>query len=277
MLRVPSLALWLAAVLVCDAQVLAAPSEETDRPAYDEKAALALSQAALGRSIPDYRFVDTRSQVIDLAGFRGRPLVVSLIYTSCYHICPMLTQHIAGVVEVAHDALGEDSFSVLTVGFDAANDTTDRMRIYAAERGIQLPGWHFASADAATIEALTQDLGFSFYASPKGFDHIAQTTVLDRDGRVYRQVYGQKFDTPALVEPLKQLVFGRHADSGGISGWLDGVKLFCTVYDPRTGRYIFDYSIFVSIFVGLMCLGAVAVFIIKAWRESRPSGPVRPG
>ena len=30
------------------------------------------------------------------------------------------------------------------------------------------------------------------------------------------------------------------------------MKLFCTVYDPRTGRYYFDYSLFASIIIGAL-------------------------
>jgi protein SCO1/2 len=149
------------------------------------------------------------------------------------------------------------------------------MASFARERAIDLPGWYFASADAATIDAFSRELGFVFFPSAAGFDHLAQTTVLDADGRVYTQVYGQSFDPPSLVEPLKQLVFGTHADARSLSGWVSGVRLFCTVYDPASGRYRFDYSIFIALGVGLLCLGAVAVFIVRAWRErSAPTSAV---
>jgi len=240
---------------------------------YDEKTALAISQAAVGREISNHSLTDRTGQPLDLAELRGRPLIVSLIYTSCYHVCPMLTQHLEEVVEVAREALGEQSFNVLTVGFDTAVDTPPRMNLYAQERGIHLPGWYFASSDEATITRLASDLGFIYFASPKGFDHMAQTTVLSADGRVYAQVYGQDFEAPLLVEPLKQLVLGTQPESGTVHAWLGKVRLLCTIYDPTSGRYKFDYSIIVSLFVGLICLGSVAAFIVHAWRGSKPSGP----
>jgi protein SCO1/2 len=93
--------------------------------------------------------------------------------------------------------------------------------------------------------------------------------VIDADGRVYRQIYGQKFDTPSLVEPLKELVYNSPRDLGLVDAWIDNVRLFCTIYDPKTGRYKFDYSIFVTIFAGVLSLGAIAVFIIHASRNVR--------
>ncbi|MEE9157724.1 MAG: SCO family protein [Gammaproteobacteria bacterium] len=241
---------------------------------FDEATALQISQGAIGRDVGDHRLLDVAGEPRHLDEFHGRPLVISLIYTSCSHTCPVLTQNLAGVVKVAQEALGEDSFNVVSIGFDAPVDTPERMRVYAHEQGIQSPNWVFLSADAKTIELLTNDLGFIFFPSPKGFDHIAQTTVLDAEGRVYRQVYGENFSTPALVEPLKELVFGNRADGNILSNWINGVRLFCTIYDPASGRYRFDYSLFITIGVGLISLGSVLVFVLRAWRQSSPPGAV---
>lgn len=235
---------------------------------FDEASALAISQAALGRQVADYRFVDRRGRVMTLSEFYGRPIVVSLIYTSCYHTCPTLTTHLARIAKVARAAVGEDSFSVLTIGFDTPADTPERMKTFARERGIDHAHWRFVTADTATITSLTRDLGFTFFQSPNGFDHTVQTTVLDAKGNVYRQIYGEGFDPPNLVEPLKQLVFGTKANTSTLSGWVNGVRLLCTIYDPSSGQYRFDYSLFVAIGVGLISLGAVGIFIVRAWRQS---------
>lgn len=242
------------------------------RPTLDDATALKISQAVVGQALSGHHFRDRSHRPVNLSGFRGKPVVLSLIYTSCHHTCPMLTKHLERVVKVARDALGEDSFVVLTVGFDARFDTPERMGMYASRQGIHLPGWRFLSADAATIDALTEEVGFTYIASPKGFDHLAQTTVLDADGRVYRQVYGENFEPPALVEPLKQLVFGTKADATSVSGWVNGLRLFCTIYDPSSGAYRFDYSVFVGAGIGMLSLGAIAVFLVKGWREGRPRG-----
>ena len=196
-------------------------------------------------------------------------MVISLIYTSCHHVCPLITANIERKLEIAHEALGEDSFSVVSIGFDWQVDTPDRMRMYADAKGIDAPGWHFLSGDQASVAAISKDVGFQYYPSAKGFDHLSQTTVIDADGKVYRQIYGQDFDTPAFVEPLKELVFDTPRDAGFVEHWVDTFKLFCTVYDPNTGRYQFDYSIFMTILVGIICLGAILTFIVYEWRNAR--------
>jgi len=238
---------------------------------YNEKTALALSQAAIGQTVGDYDFLDGSGKTIALESLRGKPLLISLIYTSCYHICPTVTTNLAKTVEIAREALGDDSFSVLTIGFDTPVDTPDRMRLFAKQRNININNWHFVSASAATMKHLGSDLGFSYFSTGNGFDHMIQATLVDADGKVYRQIYGMAPEPPALVEPLKEILYGEQVTATPIEGWLNNIKLFCTVYDPTTGRYHFDYSLFIALGVALVMLGATAWFIVSAWRKTSPS------
>lgn len=235
----------------------------------DEGEALRFSQAAIGRTLTGYKFTASDGAAITFEQLRGRPVVLSLVYTSCYHVCSGLTLRLRETVKVAREALGPESFSVVTVGFDTPNDTAERMRLYAGERGAVQPGWYFASADAGTIAGLVQDVGFTYYASPKGFDHITQTTIIDAAGRIVLQVYGEDFAPPLVVEPLKKLVWGRNLDRSTFEGLVNTVKLFCTIYDPTSGRYRFDYSLIVSIASGVLALGIAAAGILAALRNVR--------
>lgn len=245
---------------------MTAPVSATE--SYNREDALALSQSVLGQPIGDHTFRDTTGQAFDLASLRGKPVVVSLIYTSCHHVCPLITATIQRHADIARDALGKDSFSIVTIGFDWQVDTPERMRIYANAKHIDEPGWYFLSGDEASIDAISRAAGFQFFAAPQGFDHLSQTTIVDADGMVYRQVYGQDFDVQQFVEPLKELVFDTPRDAGVIQHWVDTFKLFCTVYDPNTGRYEFDYSIFLTIVIGVLCLGAILAFIVYEWRRA---------
>ena len=236
---------------------------------YDRDDAMRVSQAAIGRHIGEHTLRNVDGQPFILTNDRGKPMVISLIYTSCHHVCPLITKNLAETVGIARDALGESAFDVVTIGFDWRVDTPEQMRRYASQQGVSETNWLFLSADAGTVESLTETLGFQYFPSAKGFDHLAQTTVVDRDGTVYRQVYGVEIDTRSLVEPLKELVFDTPRESGFLQNWADTFTLFCTVYDPNSDRYRFDYSILMTIFAGIMSLGAVAFFIVREWRQAR--------
>jgi protein SCO1/2 len=239
-----------------------------DAKTFDEDSALAFSRGALGRKLGAHSLTAPDGTPVTLAGLGGRPLIISFVYTSCVHTCPIVTQTLERAVAMARDTLGRDSFWVATIGFDAPKDTPERMAIFARQRGVGDDGWLFLSADAETVAALTEELGFVFFRSPKGFDHIAQTTLIDSEGRVVRQIYGPNFEPPALVEPLMDLALGRPLAGDTLGGLIDRLRLFCTIYDPKLDRYRLDYSIFVAFAVGTLSLGAVAVFLVHLWRQS---------
>jgi protein SCO1/2 len=111
-------------------------------------------------------------------------------------------------------------------------------------------------------------VGFTFYPAAGGFEHMAQVTVIDARGRIFQHVYGGVFEPPAIVEPLKDLVYGRQRSMLSIDGILDRVKLFCTIYNPNTGRYYFNYSLFLSVAIGLACLSLILVMLIREARKT---------
>jgi protein SCO1/2 len=103
---------------------------------------------------------------------------------------------------------------------------------------------------------------------------MVQATVVDADGRIYRQIYGQQFETPLLVDALKRLVTGQRAAETSLPALVDTVRLICTTYDARSGRYRFDYSLILSIAIGVLCFSAVAAFLWRSWRQPRGTGLV---
>ena len=237
---------------------------------YDPDAALDISQAAIGHTIGDHSFVDVQGNSVSLHDFAGKPLVISMVFTSCHHVCPTTTKHLDEAAGAAREVLGDDSFDIVTIGFDTARDTPAAMGAFARAQGIDANGWHFLSATPETISTLSDDLGFIFFPSPRGFDHINQLTVLDRNSAVHTQVYGVSFELPWLVEPLKDLILNRPESVGHLwSSLVDRIRLFCTVYDPGTGRYEIDKSLFFQIAIGLMVVLSISFYLWREFRRSR--------
>jgi len=236
------------------------------------KEALQHSQGAIGNLLGNYPLTDDKGRALSVDDLRGKPLVLSMIYTSCARVCPMTTRHLAKVVDKARDALGADSFNVALLGFDAYNDSPQAMTYFADKQGVGDRGWYLLSASPDTIKALSEELGFEFYASPNGFDHVTQATVIDAEGRVYRQVYGEVFDTPLLVEPLKDLVLGRSRPNQTLlSELIDKVHFFCTTYDPVRDAYYFDYSLFIGMSIGASIILTVIILLVREVRQGRRS------
>ncbi len=251
----------IATICLAAAALAVSPASAVER--LDPDAVLRKSEAARGRTLGNYTLVDSAGAPLPLRSYRGKPLVISLIYTACSSVCPPTTQHLIGAVSEARRLFGADRFEVLTLGFDARNDTPARLTQFATTQGIRADNWKLASADSATIDAVLRDLGFSYLAIAGGFDHVTQTTILDPDGKVYRHVYGDDFPLQMFIEPLKDVVYGNR-NAAGLAGMIDRIKFICTTFDPGAGRYRIDYGlVFGSVLAGI----SLAVFGLILIRE----------
>jgi len=270
-----ALSFWLLAPysqsLASEAAGSRVPGAEQNKT-FDYQTALATSQAAIGNPVGDYRVVDSTGMQRTLTDFRGKPMVLSLVYTSCYEICPMTTRYLADAVDKAREAVGDVSFNAVTLGFDTRTDTPEAMRHFARKQGIMDRGWELLTIGDDDVQRLANDLGFQYFPAPHGFDHLIQATVIDAQGRVYRQVYGQVFDIPLLVEPLIELVLGRPQPNRNVLAELvNKVRLYCTVYDPARDGYYFDYSLFIGIAIGTLIIVLVGAFLTRELLQHRRS------
>lgn len=255
--------------LAAAALAIASIGAQAEVAAPDANKAIELSQSVIGTRVADYAFTDSRGRPVRLSDYRGKPLLVNFVYTGCSQVCPTTVRFLDKAIGEVRRALRQDGFAVATIGFNQPFDTPQAMHAFAAQHGIADPKWDFLSPVPGTIGALTREFGFTWYATPKGFDHVTQVTVLDAEGRIYRQIYGDSFDIPMLIEPLKQLITGAPVPAGDWRTLLEKVRLFCTVYDRSSGRYRLDYSLFVEIFVGLTVFGTVAFGLLGEWRKQR--------
>ena len=237
-------------------------------PRFDKISALKISQAAIGHTLTGYTFHDRRGRLVKLSAFRGKPLIISLIYTRCSPLCPATTRHLAQVVNTVRGAVGKGSFNVITVGFDPLHDTPERMRLFARQQGVSGEAhWAFLSADQSTITRLTAALGFLFTPSAKGFDHLVQTTVVDADGTIYRQIHGIDFDPGLLTNAMRKLVFGRVPKALSLSLLVSRARLHWTHYDPDTGTYRFAYGMLIAMGFSAVLLIVIGISLVRFLRD----------
>ena len=130
---------------------------------------------------------DERGAPVRLASMRGKPVVVTFLYTTCKDTCPLTAQQI----RIALDELGHD-VPVVAVSVDPANDTPARARSFALRQSMEgRMRWALGSArelqpvwDAYFVQPQTADA-----------DHTASTILLDAHG-VQRVGYATSVLTP---------------------------------------------------------------------------------
>lgn len=245
---------------------LAAQAQSSTAAALDAKTALRDSQAAIGRPMGHHELLDTQGRPVRLADFAGKPLLVSFIYTGCFQICPTTTRSLSEAVDQLAEVFGADKFNVVSIGFNQPFDSPTAMRAFAAQMGIKKSNWRFLSPPPATVDALTRDFGFSYVATPAGFDHVLTVSVLDAQGRIANQVYGEKLSRDQLGEPLRHLL--RDAPipiTMPLDELIERIRILCTIYDAESGTYRYNYALLIEIAGGVTFAIAMIWFFLGEW------------
>jgi protein SCO1 len=249
---------------------VATPPAPDDPPAPALDAAMALrdSQAAIGRQVGEHVLLDTQGRPVRLSSYRGKPLLVSFIYTGCFQVCPTGTRSLQESVQTLRKTFRAEHFNVLSIGFNQPADSPQAMRAFAAQHRIHEPHWEFLSPPPHSVNALIRDFGFSYLATPAGFDHLLGVTVVDAQGLIYAQVYGEKFSADQLGEPLRLLLRGAPMPAQlSLAELIERVRIICTVYDPQTGRYKYNYGLIVEIAGGATFIVAMLWFFTLELRN----------
>lgn len=240
-------------------------SSHASLSSQEEQAAFNLSNNAIGKAIGDYSLIDQDGKRFKLKEFAsGKPFVISLIYTSCGHICPAITMNLKNAVKEAGKDFGA-KFNAITIGFDVENDTSQRMKEYGGNFTDNFKHWKFAVADKETIEKLTKALGFYYKKTDGGFDHLNVVTIIDANGMIYRHVYGIDFKPEEILSPVYQAGAGKpyYAKSSGHGdkGIIERIVLFCYKYDEKTGQYKLDYPFLIGTMLEAITITAIILFV----------------
>ncbi|MBZ5537899.1 MAG: SCO family protein [Acidobacteriia bacterium] len=221
----------------------------------------------------DLPFRDETGNMVRLGDYFGRrPVVLSLVYYNCPMLCTMVLNGLLNSLREVKFDIG-DQFDVVTVSFDPRDKpeiAEAKKRIYTGlyARPGAAAGWHFLTGDEDSIQRLTQSVGFRYtYDSATGqFNHATAIMVLTPDGRVSRYFYGVAYVPRDLRLGLVE------ASNRKIGSPVDAVVLFCSQYNPATGRYglVISRALQLGGLITLLALGAL-VFILFRNERHRPA------
>jgi len=149
------------------------------------------------------KLTDQQGRSIALADGRGHPVLVSMFYTSCEFVCPMLVEALADT-EAKLTPQERGRLTVLLVTFDPARDTVAVLKKTAEQRQLDPAHWTLARTDAASVRKLAAALGVQYRALPNGdYNHTTSLILLDAEGRIAGRSSQLGNAEPAFVQLVK--------------------------------------------------------------------------
>lgn len=268
--RATTLSGLVAALALSLLQPTHADQATTAQPALDATAALRASQAVIGKLIGDHTLLDRDGRPVRLVAYRGKPLLVNFIYTGCFQVCPSSTRALLEALQAMDNGFDVNQFNVVSIGFNQPADSPQAMKAFAIQQRISYANWAFLSPHAAIVDDLARDFGFVYKPTQAGFDHLLQVSIVDADGRIATQVYGDDFSAQRLGEPLRRLLRNQPLPPRlGLADIVDRVRLLCSVYDPVSGKYQFSYALAFEVAGGVIFAICMLWFFALEWRARR--------
>jgi protein SCO1/2 len=161
----------------------------------------------IGDVIPDYKFTNQFGAPIALSDFKGNALTLTFMFTRCPFptFCPRMSQNFEKTQKALKGNPGAPkNWKLLSISFDPAYDTPERLNKYSQGYNIDSNHWQFATSDLWNIDGLTEQLGLTFFReTPNALpQHNLRTVVIDTRGRLQKVFVGNEWTTDELTNEI---------------------------------------------------------------------------
>lgn len=127
---------------------------------------------------------DSNGQTRDWRSLRGTPRLVSMFYTSCQYICPLIVES-GKAVERELTPAQQKHLGVVLISMDPARDDPAALRKVIAQRQLDPARWTLATPRADDVRAVAGVLGIRYRPlADGGFNHGSALILVDAEGRI---------------------------------------------------------------------------------------------
>ncbi len=156
----------------------------------------------LGTQVPDVTLTDSEGREFRLYELKGKPVILSPIYTNCTSACPIITESLKRTVKLLGKP-GKD-FYILTLTFDP-KDTVEDLKKFKEKHKLNGEGWKVVLVkDKSELFKLLDAIDFRFATLPnRVFVHPNLIVFLDRNMIIRKYMYGVTFDKLEFTNALR--------------------------------------------------------------------------
>ena len=176
------------------------PGTASSNPATN---ATSLQGTDLGSSpAPNFSLTDQFGKSISLAEFKGKPVVLTFLYTNCPDECPLTAEKLHATLQDLGNAA--PGIGILAVSTDPARDTTGAALKFSQAHRMQ-DYWHYLVGAKSKLAPIWSS--YSIYAQPQQqtVNHSLGLYLIDKQGRE-RVFLSNDFTPTQLATDLQVLL-----------------------------------------------------------------------
>ncbi len=135
--------------------------------------------------IAPFRLINQNGNIITQKDYEGLIYVADFFFTTCPSICPIMTDHMAGIQA---KILDDDNLKLVSFSVTPAIDSVPQLKKYALEKGVNDAKWNLLTGDKKAIYTLAR----------KSYFVVKE----DGDGGPHDMIHTENF---VLVDPEKRI------------------------------------------------------------------------
>jgi protein SCO1/2 len=150
-----------------------------------------------GDEVPDFTLVNQSGRTIHFHQFRGKPLLLTFIYTRCPfpEYCIRMSNNFGQVMQqLQKDPKAFGEAQLLSISIDPENDKPAVLRSYGEHYvGVVDPSfahWEFASGSPEQVRQATDFFGLTYNQKDGQIVHGLRTVLIGKDGKVAKVYSG---------------------------------------------------------------------------------------
>ena len=149
------------------------------------------------KKVPNFKFINQNGKPISNNDYLGKVYIVEFFFTTCTTICPIMNTNL---VHIQNSFTAFPNFGIASFTINPEFDTSEVLKLYAKENGINNPNWNFLTGDRSDIYKLANE-GFNLYTAASsdfvdGFEHSGYFAIIDKEGYIRSRV--DQFGNPKI-------------------------------------------------------------------------------
>jgi protein SCO1/2 len=159
-----------------------------------------------GGSAPDFRLTDQFSRTVSLSQFKGKPVIVTFLYTHCPDQCPLTAEKLHAVM--LNLGSNAQNVAVLAVSTDPKRDTTAAALSFSKVHKME-NYWHYLVGTHDQLSPIWSS--YSVYAAPTptstggSVNHTSAIFIIDKQGHE-RMYFGNDASIAQLTTDMQILL-----------------------------------------------------------------------
>jgi protein SCO1 len=143
-------------------------------------------------------FTDDQARIVHLSEWRGKPMILTMEYSSCRFMCTTTFSKLKAIQAAADQEKLQIDFMI--VSLDPKNDTPQAWQQYRISREVERSNWHLLTGSESTTKEFATLIGIKYWTMDEHILHDFKIVRLNANGEIEKEITDYGDDPDSLLK-----------------------------------------------------------------------------